>query len=103
MRRAQAAIVSPQIIAMCPSWPLELSTTDRGYTSQGRLLVAILYHFQMMNPLWPDAQPYDNLLFVVAAILIVFLNRHQMFQRGSGVTDVVMTETAALKTRANNE
>jgi hypothetical protein len=71
--------------------------------SQGSLLVAILYHFQMMNPLWPDAQPYDNLLFVAAAILIVFLNRHQMFQRGSGVTDVVMTETAALKTRANNE
>ncbi len=60
--------------------------------SRGSLLIAILYHFQMMNPLWPDAQPYDNLMFVAIAILIVILNRKQMFQRGSGVTDVLMPE-----------
>jgi membrane protease YdiL (CAAX protease family) len=26
--------------------------------SRGSLLIAVLYHFQMMNPIWPDAQPW---------------------------------------------
>src|SRR5690606_15672313 len=25
--------------------------------ARGSLLIAALYHFQMMNPMWPDAQP----------------------------------------------
>ncbi len=57
--------------------------------SGGSLLIAVLYHFQMMNPIFPDAQPYDNLLFVAVAILVVILNRRTMFQRGAGVTEVL--------------
>lgn len=57
--------------------------------SRGSLAIAILYHLNMMNPIFPDAQPWDNLLFAIAAIVIVFLNRRQMFQRGSGVTEVL--------------
>ena len=60
--------------------------------SGGSLLIAILYHFQMMNPLFPDAQPYDNLLFVAFAIIIVLVNRRKMFQRGQGATNVLMAE-----------
>ena len=58
--------------------------------SGGSLLIAVLYHFQMMNPIFPDAQPYDNLLFVAVAVLVVILNRRAMFQRGAGVTEVLM-------------
>ncbi len=58
--------------------------------SRGSLLVAVLYHFQMMNPLWPDAQPYDNFLFVAVAVIVVWLNRRSMFRRGEGVTEVVL-------------
>jgi membrane protease YdiL (CAAX protease family) len=58
--------------------------------ARGSLLIAVLYHFQMMNPIWPDAQPWDILLFVAAAVIIVWLNRHTMFERGSGVTDILM-------------
>jgi CAAX protease family protein len=57
--------------------------------SRGSLLIAILYHIQIMNPIFPDAQPWDYLLFALAAAVIVFLNRRQMFQRGSGVMDVL--------------
>jgi membrane protease YdiL (CAAX protease family) len=57
--------------------------------SRGSLLIAILYHLQMMNPIFPDAQPWDNFLFAIAAVIIVFINRRQMFQRGSGVTEVL--------------
>lgn len=61
--------------------------------SKGSLLISILYHFQMMNPIFPDAQPWDILLFVLTAIIVVWLNRGTMFQRGAGITDVLMPET----------
>lgn len=57
--------------------------------SRGSLLIAVLYHFNMMNPLWPDAQPYDNLIWIGVAVVIVWLNRKTMFQKGAGVTEVV--------------
>jgi membrane protease YdiL (CAAX protease family) len=60
--------------------------------SRGSILISILYHFQMMNPIWPDAQPWDNLLFAFAAVIIVVLNRGTMFQRGEGITEVLMPE-----------
>jgi uncharacterized protein YcfJ len=44
----------------------------------------------MMNPAFPDAQPWDILMFTIAAAAIVWLNRRTMFQRGDGVTEVLM-------------
>lgn len=58
--------------------------------ARGSLLVAVLFHFQMMNPIFPDAQPWDNLLWIAVAVIVVWLNRSTMLQRGSGVTDVLM-------------
>lgn len=66
--------------------------------SKGSLLISILYHFQMMNPIFPDAQPWDILLFVLTAIIVVWLNRGTMFQRGAGVTDVLMPATNPVHT-----
>jgi membrane protease YdiL (CAAX protease family) len=60
--------------------------------SRGSLLIAILYHIQIMNPIFPDAQPWDSYLFALAAVIVVFLNRQQMFQPGSGVTEVLNPE-----------
>lgn len=65
-------------------------------STRGSLLIAYLYHFQMMNPIWPDAQPWDNLLFAIAAVVIVVLNRDTMFKKGTGVTDVLMPEKTAV-------
>lgn len=62
--------------------------------SRGSLLISVLFHFQMMNPVFPDAQPWDNLLWVAVAILIVWLNRRTMFKSGAGVTDVLMSGPA---------
>jgi len=61
--------------------------------SRGSLLIAVLFHFQVMNPLFPDAQPWDILIYIVVAVIVVWLNRRQMFQRGSGVTDVLMAKS----------
>jgi hypothetical protein len=60
--------------------------------SRGSLLIAILYHLNIMNPIFPDAQPWDSYLLAIAAVVIVFLNRRQMFQRGSGIMEVVSSE-----------
>ncbi len=60
--------------------------------SKGSLLIAYLYHFQMMNPIFPDAQPWDNILWVGVAVVVVWLNRRTMFQRGEGATEVLMSE-----------
>jgi uncharacterized protein len=60
--------------------------------SRGSLLIAILYHLHIMNPIFPDAQPWDSYLLAIAAVGIVFLNRRLMFQRGSGVTEVLGSE-----------
>jgi len=58
--------------------------------SKGSLLIAYLYHFQMMNPIFPDAQPYDNIIWIGVAIIVVLLNRRTMFQKGEGVKEVLM-------------
>ena len=60
--------------------------------SRGSLLIAILYHLNIMNPIFPDAQPWDSYLLALAAGVIVFLNRRQMFQGGSGVMEVLPSE-----------
>ena len=60
--------------------------------SKGSLLIAYLYHFQMMNPIFPDAQPYDNIIWMGVAVIVVWLNRDKMFRRGEGVKEVLMPE-----------
>ena len=45
-----------------------------------------------MNPIFPDAQPWDSYLLAIAALVIVFLNRPEMFQRGYGITQVLSPE-----------
>jgi CAAX protease family protein len=60
--------------------------------SGGSLLIAILYHLNIMNPIFPDAQPWDSYLLAMTAVVIVLLNRRQMFQGGSGVMEVLPSE-----------
>jgi membrane protease YdiL (CAAX protease family) len=61
-------------------------------SARGSLLIAYLFHFQVMNPIFPDAQPWDSLVFAIAAVIIVVLNRRTMFKKDAGVTEVLMPE-----------
>ncbi len=58
-------------------------------SSHGSILLAMLFHFQLNNPVWPDAQPYDMYMFVVAAVLVVWFRRKLMFYKTRAVTEVV--------------
>jgi hypothetical protein len=56
----------------------------------GSILIAVLFHFQMNGPEWPDAQPWENLVFACAAVAVVLLNRKAMLSRDAAVTSVLM-------------
>lgn len=60
--------------------------------SRGSILLPALFHFQLNNPIWPDAQPYDTFAFLAAAILVVWINRKTMFIRKGSVTEVIPRE-----------
>jgi len=57
--------------------------------ARGSILLPALFHFQLNNPLWPDAQPWDALVFALAALAVVWANRGTMLRRGAAVTRVV--------------
>ena len=62
--------------------------------SHGSILLAAFFHFSLMNPIFPDAQPYDTYLLIVTAALIVFWNRKNMFARDGSITEVIPREEA---------
>jgi membrane protease YdiL (CAAX protease family) len=57
--------------------------------ARGSVLLAMVFHFQMNDPLWPDAQPWDMWLYVAVAIVVVVLARRTLFSRVGAVTAVV--------------
>ena len=60
--------------------------------SRGSILLPALVHFQLNNPIWPDAQPWDNALILLCAVIVVWINRRWMFRRGAGHTAVLLTD-----------
>jgi uncharacterized protein len=68
----------------------------------GSILIAVLFHFQMNGPAWPDAQPWENYVFALAAVVIVLLNRKTMLRCDGAVTEVLMpTEEPSSKEAAS--
>lgn len=68
---------------------LALLVTPLFNASRGSLLLPVLFHWQLINPLWPDARPWDTVLLAVAAALALTLHRRTAFSRAGGVTRVV--------------
>ena len=60
--------------------------------SRGSILLPMLFHYQLINPLWPDAQPYDIYFFAAVAVLATWINRDTMFTRTGAVTEVIPGE-----------
>lgn len=68
---------------------LSVMVTPMFNAAQGSILIAILFHFQMNLPIWPEAQPWENYLFAGVAVIIVIIERKSMLRRGAGVTEVL--------------
>ncbi|MEZ5937436.1 MAG: CPBP family intramembrane glutamic endopeptidase [Hyphomonadaceae bacterium] len=71
---------------------LAILVTPMFNDARGSLLLPMLFHWQLINPFWPDAQPWDTYILVVLAIAIVVWKRDSMFRRESAVTRVVPME-----------
>jgi len=59
--------------------------------TRGSLLVPMLFHWQLINPFWPDAQPWDTWILVGVAAVVVWLKRATLFTTTDAVTAVVPT------------
>ena len=57
--------------------------------TQGSLLWPMLFHWQLINPFWPDAQPWDTGILVAVAVIVVWWNRDSLFRREGAVTEVI--------------
>lgn len=57
--------------------------------TRGSLFWPMLFHWQLINPFWPDAQPFDTWILVGVAIVVVWWNRETLFTRKYAVTEVI--------------
>ncbi len=57
--------------------------------ARGSLLWPMLFHWQLINPFWPDAQPYDTWILLAVTVVVVWWNRDTMFTRKDAVTEVI--------------
>lgn len=63
--------------------------------AHGSLLVAALFHAQMNNPIWPDAQPWDMWVFVAVAVVVAVVNRKALLDRDTAATAIVTSNREA--------
>jgi len=68
---------------------LSVIVTPLFNASRGSILLTALFHFTVMNPVLPAAEPYDTYSLVVVAAVIAWLNRRTLFSRKHAVTGVV--------------
>jgi hypothetical protein len=71
---------------------LSVIVTPLFNASRGSIFLPALFHFMLINPVWPDAQPYDTYLFALIAVVLVWLNRKTMFTRKYSITEVIPGE-----------
>ena len=58
-------------------------------SGRGSLLWPMVFHWQLILPIWPDAQPYDTWLLLVVAVAVVWWNRETMLSRTGATTEVI--------------
>ena len=57
----------------------------------------------MNGPAWPDAQPWDMVVFTVVAALVVLVNRRAMLTRDGAATGVLLKDPRAPEPSARPE
>jgi len=57
--------------------------------ARGSLLLPVAFHWQLIIPFWPDAQPWDTWILVAVLAPVLWLCRDTMFSRDGAVTEVI--------------
>ena len=58
-------------------------------SARGSLLLPMMFHWLLINPFWPDAQPYDTWILAAITVGVTLWKRDEMLTRGTAVTEVV--------------
>ena len=64
-------------------------------TQQSEWSFAAFFHFNLMNPIFPDAQPYDTYLLAMVAVAVVWFHRQTMFGKQGAWDEVIPSEGRA--------
>lgn len=57
--------------------------------TKASLLWPMLFHWQLFNPFWLNAQPYGTWILIALAIVVAWWHRDTVFTRRGAVVDVV--------------
>ncbi|MBD3678810.1 MAG: CPBP family intramembrane metalloprotease [Rhodobacteraceae bacterium] len=57
--------------------------------TRGSLFWPMMFHWQLIIPFWPDAQPWDTWILGAVAAVVVWWNRDTMLNRAGAVTRVL--------------
>jgi hypothetical protein len=68
---------------------LSIIVTPLFNRSNGSILLPAFFHFMLMNPIFPDAQPYDTWIIIVISVVVVWINRKTMFTKAGAITRVI--------------
>ncbi len=60
--------------------------------TKGSILMLALLHFQLNNPIWPDAQRWVTILFALAALVVIYIYRESMLRGSDAVVDVLLPD-----------
>ncbi|WP_245846839.1 CPBP family intramembrane metalloprotease [Paracoccus seriniphilus] len=87
-----AAMVMMLFLGLIGNITLAILVTPIFNAARGSLLLSMLFHWQLINPFWPDAQPWDSWILVGVAAAVVWWNRKTMFSREGAVTEIILRE-----------
>lgn len=68
---------------------LSVIVTPLFNASRGSILLSAFFHFMVMNPLFPDAEPFDTYILIFVAMFIVWKNRETMFTTQNAIKRVI--------------
>lgn len=68
---------------------LSVIVTPLFNASRGSILLSAFFHFMVMNPLFPDAEPFDTYILIFVAMFIVWKNRETMFRTQNAIKRVI--------------
>ena len=69
--------------------PIGTLVTPMFDAAKGGLRLPMLLHWQLILPLWPDAQPWDTGLLVALTAAVLWRTRERTFRRDGAVTRVL--------------
>ncbi|MEM1151711.1 MAG: type II CAAX endopeptidase family protein [Pseudomonadota bacterium] len=64
-------------------------------SGRGGLLWPMMFHWQLILPIWPDAQPYDTWILLVVAAAFLCWNRKSLLSRNGAATEVIPGDRGA--------